>query len=251
MGVICFTPMQGKVYKIGMQNNIMDPTLGLLKEFRKSLRKKLRDKLHKEVELKFKKFDENYRKSPPPPLNPFNNEYHDKLDALIQADTNSMDDFINWITGITVAAIIFVYPRFSNTVDFLQGDSINLVVDLTFSEISFLLTFLFGILFKFFFNVRYLHKQNVVKILIRKYKGHDLKTAIEENIKANKEIGLETEIKFLKNHIENIDLADPEYQNRMKNDMHARAVLLSLFYRAAVVFFCIALFFHIKVFLGY
>jgi len=216
--------------------------MNIIKRVGEWRRKKLTRKLHLEIDGKIEKFEKYYKENPPPTeLNPYNKEYHDKLDKLMQEEIGSRDDFINWITGLTVAAILFLYPKVLNFDIANTQRNLSNFYALFSAEFIFFLTFISAMVFKCFLSVRFFHKKVEVKILNLMWSHHDLIKEIKNNIEKNTSIDSATELKFLKDHNDHLDLSDPIYQKKLKKRMFIKAKILDYAYASAVICFIFAI----------
>jgi hypothetical protein len=69
------------------------------------------------------------------------------------------------------------------------------------------------------------------------WKSHELKSKIEADLKKSGTVALDIEIEFLKSHLRNIDLANPEYVLKIKRNLSFRSKILNFLYKLTVIFF--------------
>ena len=161
--------------------------------------------------------------------NPYLRDFNNKLKELMQSEVNSKDHFINWITGLTSGAILFVFTQ-------IKGMDYNEWI-LFWAGTLFFLAILSAILFKIFLKVNYGVLRLEVNLLRILWEGHEFRrNAIEEKTKKGK-VCKETAEKLKRNQRESIKVLDPKHKERTIKWSTLGYNLLGIFYWGTLILF--------------
>ncbi|MDD5006553.1 MAG: hypothetical protein PHS34_08565 [Candidatus Omnitrophica bacterium] len=138
--------------------------------------------------------------------NPHLKKYNSKLKELLKTEITSKDNFINWITGLSGGALLFIYAQDKQLID---------IGELLFwAGITFLFAIMSAIFFKMLLRVSYGSLRLEVKLLRILLEGYEFRrAAIEENSKLG-EVCKETEENLKRNNQESLEVLDPKHKGK-------------------------------------
>jgi len=182
------------------------------------------EKLCEEVEKK--------RKNLKPKLeNPITKEYHAKLKELLDSKYNSRDNFMNWVTGLTTGAALFVFANVSSVV--------NNKILFRWSGVILFSAIISAMLFKILLEVRYSSQELDLELLKNFYKGYDTREQIKKMVEAEGRVTNEYKLKLLKIQMKNFNFLDEAFLEKRARPITIKSRLLNYFYYSTLTLFLI------------
>ncbi len=167
--------------------------------------------------------------------NPHLNELRAKLVELLAVQTKSKDEFINWITGLSTAAMYLALTNLDS-----GPQSVRLL--LLLSGLASFGELFAAIAFKYFFaNVRFSDLQLEVNIQRNLFQGHDINTHLTDLANQGTAITDADRQQFLQNMDESLNLIDPSNLHTYQKPVEANETLMHCSYRLSVVLFILGI----------
>ncbi len=162
--------------------------------------------------------------------NPTSKEYGDKLAELLNAKATARDNFVNWITGLATGSM---FLAFSN----VGSAATDLRVFLLLSGLSSFLCVLSAMAFKILLDVRFSALELEVSLLKNIWRGHDIRSELEELMKSQQEVTENEKQKLLRNMDESLNYLDENYLKELKRPINFKSKLWVWTYWQTLAFF--------------
>ena len=169
------------------------------------------------------------------PASPYNKEYHDKLNDLVQSEIEQKDQFINWVTGIAAVGMFFIFTEIIDLSGKTWIQNTHILNFLIYTGIIFLFTLIVAAIFKWFLNVRYRDLELNVKMTGICSKGDEAMTEIK------KEMSSSEILKSLKHYKCMLDFTSPSNLQKIKCIWIIEWRGFNISYYTTLAFFVIAI----------